>query len=128
MIKFEPILAPVAEGSAGILIEDAVIAVVGTRLTLGGHHGGGLGFGTLRAVVLLAEVHIIRVKMLHILPPRAVRVAVTKAIAFDGSEILLACQTLIWPETCHASNWTQLALGFAIKIFTSGTIVNLLLP
>ena len=128
MIKFEAPLAPVAEGSACILIEDAVIAVVGTRLTLGGHHGGGLGLGTLRALVLLAEIHIIRVQVLHILSARAVRVAVTKAIAFDGSEILLACQTLIWPETCHASDWTQLALSFAIKIFTSGAIVNLLLP
>ena len=61
LIKFEAPLALVAEGSASILIEDAVIAVVGTLLTLGRHHGRALGFGTLCAVVLLAEIHIIRV-------------------------------------------------------------------
>jgi len=91
LIKFEAPLAFVAEGSARVLIEDAVIAVVGTRLTLRGHHGGVLRLGTLSAVVLLAEIHIIRVQVLHILSARAVRVAVTKGVTFDGSKILLAC-------------------------------------
>jgi hypothetical protein len=128
LIELKASLALITECSASVFIENTIIAKTGTGLTLRGHHSGSLRSRTLLTFVLFAEAHIISVKMLHILTPWAFWVTVAKSLTFYLGEILLASQTLICTEACHATDRTRLALRFLVKILTIRAVISLLCP